>query len=231
MMKKLLIFISFLGLTMMPSNAIAQEILRSITVTGQGVERIPATIAQVRLGVEMEGKNAGEVQQKVAQSTNSLVELLREKNVQRLQTTGIQLRPNYDYTNNRRNLVGYVATNIVSFELPVDQVGSLLDDSVRVGATRIDNVSLTASDSAIAQAQKQALVKATQDAQQQAETVLNALNLSAKEIVTISINGANTPQPMPRAVMMDAMASRESSTPVVVGEQGVNASVTLQIRY
>lgn len=231
MMKKLLIFISFLSLTMMPSNAIAQEILRSITVTGQGVERIPATIAQVRLGVEMEGKNAGEVQQKVAQSTNSLVELLRAKNVQRLQTTGIQLRPNYDYTNNRRNLVGYVATNIVSFEFPVDQVGSLLDDSVRVGATRIDNVSLTASDSAIAQAQQQALVKATQDAQQQAETVLNALNLSAKEIVTISINGANTPQPMPRAVMMDAMASRESSTPVVGGEQGVNASVTLQIRY
>ncbi|WP_017295615.1 SIMPL domain-containing protein [Geminocystis herdmanii] len=214
------------------SLVLAQErILRTITVTGNGVERINATIANVQLGVEIEGKNANEIQQEVAKRTTSLVELLKSSNVEKLKTTGIQLRPNYNYNNNQRELTGYVATNLVTFQLPIDRVGSLLDNSVKVGATRIDNVSLTATETAIAQAQKQALGKATLDAQQQAEAVLNVLNLKAQEIITINVNGANAPTPIMREAMMDKIASSMPSTPVIAGEQEVNASVTLQIRY
>lgn len=214
------------------SPVLAQEqIVKTITVTGTGVERIPATVANIQLGVEIEGKNASEIQEEVAKRTFSLVELLKSNNVEKLQTTGIQLRPNYNYNNNQRELTGYVATNLVSFQLPIDQVGSLLDNSVKVGATRIDNVSLTAEETAITQAQKQALGKATLDAQQQAEAVLNTLNLKAEEIITININGANVPNPIMREAMADKMVSNMPSTPVIAGEQEVTASVTLQIRY
>ncbi|BAQ65218.1 protein of unknown function DUF541 [Geminocystis sp. NIES-3709] len=207
------------------------QILKTITVTGQAIERIPTTIATVQLGVEIEGKNASEIQQEVAKRTVSLVELLRSSNVQRLQTSGIQLRPNYTYDNNQRQLTGYVASNLVSFELAIDQVGRLLDDSVKVGATRIDNVSLTATETAIAQAQKQALMKASLDAQQQAEVVLNTLNLKAQEIITINVNGANIPNPLVREAIADKLVSNMPSSPVIGGEQAVSASVTLQIRY
>jgi len=60
------------------------------------------------------------------------------------------------------------------------------------------------------------------------------LNLTAKEIITINVNGANVPNPIPipREIMADKLASSSpSSTPVVAGEQTVSASVTLQIRY
>lgn len=214
------------------SPVIAQErILRTITVTGNGVERINTTIANVQLGVEIEGKNASQIQQEVAKRTTSLVELLKSSNVEKLKTTGIQLRPNYNYNNNERELTGYVATNLVSFQLPIDRVGSLLDNSVKVGATRIDNVSLTATETAITQAQKQALAKATLDAQQQADAVLNTLNLKAQEIVTINVNGANVPTPIMREAMADKMSASMATTPVIGGEQEVTASVTLQIRY
>jgi uncharacterized protein YggE len=62
--------------------------------------------------------------------------------------------------------------------------------------------------------------------------VLSALNLGPQEIVTIQINGANPPMPvpMPRRAEM-ASASADYSTPVIGGEQMLEASVTLQIRY
>ena len=218
------------------SPAMAQEeVLRTLNVTGVGVERIPATLAQVSLGVEIQGKMAAEVQQEVARRTSAVVEFLRSRNVERLQTQGISLSPNYNYdnNNNQRRLVGYIGTNTVSFRLNTEEVGKLLDEAVQAGATRINNISFTATEAEIASAQKEALRKATVEAQEQAETVLKALNFTNKEIIGIRINGANLPQPkmIERARLSAAADSAEASTPVIGGEQVVNGTVTLQIRY
>lgn len=219
-------------LTIALSNpAIAQERqMRTLTVTGHGVESIPTTKTQVQLGVEVQGKTSTGVQQEVARRSASVVELLRTRNVEKLQTTGIQLNPIYSYENNVQRLTSYSATNTVSFRISTEQAGTLLDDAVQAGATRIDSVSFTASDSAIATAQKEALRQATQDAQQQADAVLSTLNLTRKDIVNIQINGATPPPPMPFQ-QKAAIAARAADTPVIGGEQQVQASVTLQISY
>ena len=215
------------------SPVMAQErVLRTLSVTGQGVERIPATLAQVSLGVEVQGKMAAEVQQEVARRTSAVVDFLRSRKVERLQTQGISLRPNYNYSNNQRRLVGYIGTNTVNFRLSTEKVGKLLDEAVQAGATRIDNVSFTATEAEIAAAQKEALRKATVEAQQQADTVLKALNFSNKEIIGIQINGANPPQPkILQSARAASFADAEASTPVIGGEQAISGSVTLQIRY
>lgn len=203
---------------------------RTITVTGRGVESIPATLAQVSLGVEVQGKTAQEVQQAVAQRSSNVLALLKSRNVEKLQTTGINLNPLYSY-NNVQRLTGYTGTNIVSFRLPTQKAGNLLDAAVKAGATRIDNISFVASDSAIAEAQKQALQAATQDAQQQANAVLSTLNLNQKEVVSIQVNNASSPLPIFKMAQESALSDRVASTPVVGGEQQVEASVTLQISY
>jgi hypothetical protein len=205
---------------------------RTITVTGRGVETIPTTLTQVRLGVEVQGKTAQEVQQQAARRSSAVVELLRSRQVEKLETTGISLNPVYSYNNNMQRLTGYTATNTLSFRLPNQQAGTVIDAAVKAGATRIDGISFVASDQAIATAQQQALKAATQDAQQQASAVLSVLNLSPKEVVGIQVNGANPPQPpMPLMVRESALANKADSTPVVGGEQEVEASVMLQISY
>ncbi|MCA1993523.1 MAG: SIMPL domain-containing protein, partial [Coleofasciculus sp. S288] len=152
--------------------AIAQEQpLRTLNVTGQGVVMIPTTTAQVQLGVEVQGSTAQGVQQEVAQRSSAVVELLRSRNVEKLQTTGIRLNPIYSYENNLQRLTGYSASNTVSFRVPTERAGTLLDDAVQAGATRIDSVNFTAPDEAINAAQEQALRQATQDAQRQANVV------------------------------------------------------------
>jgi uncharacterized protein YggE len=228
---KILLIFAIVFCVALPMQALAQEqVVRTLTVTGQGEERIPTTLTQVQLGVEIQGKTATEVQKQVAKQTTAVVDFLRSRNVQQLQTTGIGLQPNYDYSNNQRRLLGYTGINTVSFRLSTEQVGDLLDRAVQAGATRIDSISFTATETALTEAQKQALRLAVVEAQTQAEAVLQALNFKSQEIVSIQINGANVPEP--KVFQAEAMADRAvASTPVIGGEQTVTASVTLQISY
>ncbi len=215
------------------SPAMAQEqLVKTLTVTGNGTVTIPTTLTHVSLGVEIQEKTATEVQKNVAERTSSLVDFLRSRPIEKLQTTGIRLQPNYQYDNNQRRLVGYIGTNTVSFRVKTEEVGSLLDDAVKAGATRIDRISFTAEETAISEAQKEALKLATLDAQKQAEAVLSTLDFQSQEIINISINGANAPQPQIRQSPETLRtASADDSTPVIGGEQTIKAMVTLQIRY
>ena len=222
-----LTLVSFAGLD--PAQAQEQR-LRTLTVTGRGIEAIPTTQTQVRLGVEVQGKTAAEVQQEAARRSSAVVELLRSRQVEKLETSGISLNPTYN-DNNQQQITGYRATNTVTFRINTQSAGTLLDDAVKVGATRIDGVSFVATESAIEQAQKQALKKATQDAQSQADAVLSALNFKRGEILSIQVNGASAPPPVYRQIEARSANASFATTPVVGGEQEIQASVTLQISY
>lgn len=215
-----------------PSWAAEQQHARTLSVTGRGTTSISATLTQIRLAVEVSGKNPNDVQKEAAQRSSKVIQLLRSKKVDKLQTAGIGLNPIYNYENNKQKLTGYNATNSLSFRLPVAQAGAVIDAAVQAGATRIDSVSSIASEEAVATAQTQALQLATKDAQRQAQSVLSALGLQPKEVVGIQINDAARPNP----VMMESAAFARSdrkmaTTEVVGGEQEVQANVTLQISY
>ncbi|MGL5083364.1 MAG: SIMPL domain-containing protein [Microcoleaceae cyanobacterium] len=217
----------------LPAQAQEQQ-TRVVTVTGQGIVNIPTSLTQVQLGVEIRGKTAEQVQQDAAQRSNAVVELLKSRNVEKLQTTGIRLNPLYDYRNDRQELVGYIATNTVSFQLKTGDVGTLLDDAVRAGATQINGISFIANETELVAAQRQALQLATQDAQRQADAVLEVLNLTRREVINIQVNGASAPPPVQFDVttkLRGEVAFAAAPTPVIGGEQTVQASVTLQIRY
>ncbi|MBW4493381.1 MAG: SIMPL domain-containing protein [Oscillatoria princeps RMCB-10] len=205
---------------------------RIITVTGQGAVTVPTTLTQVVLGVEVTGQTAQQVQQEVARRSDAVVALLRSRNVEKLQTAGISLNPTYRDENGRQRLTGFVGTNTVSFRIATEKSGTLLDDAIKAGATRIDGISFVASDASLREARQQALREATDDAQKQADAVLGVLNFSRREIVNIQVNAASpVPQPFASRSYAPAVADIAASTPVIGGEQEVQASVTMQIRY
>lgn len=220
------------NLEISPNSALAQEkIVRTLSVAGQGTVKIPTTLADVVLGVEIRGKSATEVQQEVAKRTSAVVDLLKSRKVEQLQTASISLQADYDYSDNKRALIGYLGTNTVSFRLPTEQIGNLLDEVIKIGATRIDGISFTATEEAISAAQKEALQKAAGDALQQADATLSFLKLTRKDIINIQLNEASTPIPKMLNADRGAVAAAEATTPVIGGEQVIRASVTLQISY
>jgi uncharacterized protein YggE len=120
---------------------------------------------------------------------------------------------------------------LISFQIETAQAGSLIDEAVKVGATRIDGVSFTASEQAIAAAQKNALVKATEQAREQATIVLQALGLAPKETVSIQVGNTSNPVPIAKNEVAFSRADAAPSSPIIGGEQTVRATVTLEISY
>ncbi|MFE4104870.1 SIMPL domain-containing protein [Almyronema epifaneia] len=215
-----------------PHPLLAQEqAMRILTVTGEGSEDVQTTLTQVTMGVEVQAETAAAAQAEAARRSSAVVNLLRSRNVDKLETTGIQLNPVYDYSREQQRITGYSAVNLVSFRLSTEQAGQLLDELVDVGATRIDSLQFIAEDAALSAAQQIALREATQDAQTQANAVLETLDFTAEEIVGIQVNQASQPAPLPYAAQARLEASNSDQTPIVGGEQTVRATVTLQIRY
>jgi len=110
----LLVFVSFV------QPGLAQEkerMWRTLTVSGRGVESIPTTLSEVSLGVEIQGKTAQEVQHEAARRSSAVVALLKSRNVEKLQTTGIRLNPVYSYNNNVQRITGYAASNTLRKKL------------------------------------------------------------------------------------------------------------------
>jgi uncharacterized protein len=209
-----------------------EERTHTLTVSGQATVEVPTSLTQVSLGIEVQGRTAEEVQQEVAQRSAALVALLRSRNVEKLQTTGVNLYPLYNGDGNPPRITGYTASNIVSFRLATDKAGALLDEAVAAGATRIDGISFIADDEAIELARQQALRNATQDAQSQADTVLAALNLTRRDIVNVQVSASTpAPQPIMGAFERGTAALADASTILVGGEQQVYAYVTLVIGY
>lgn len=226
--------LSLSTVSLMPIHpAFAQEeaMRRTLTVTGQGSEFAPTTLSQVTLGVEVQGETAATVQQEVAQRSAALVELLRSRNVTKLQTAGLYLSPIYDYNDSSPRITGYTATNTVSFQVPTTEAGVLMDAAIQAGATRIDGVSFIADDAAINTARQQAIREATEDARAQADAAFDALGLTAGDIVSVQVNGAYAYPPMPYYGRTSQVAEAAVPTPVIGGEQEVQANVTLEISY
>jgi uncharacterized protein len=208
---------------------------QTLVVSGRGMVDIPKTNARVSLGVQVQGETSGLVQEELVKRSQAVVNLLKARqDVTKLETTSITLNPRYNPKDGNQ-IIGYSANNLVRFQISPEKIGRLLDEAIKTGATRIDGVTLVASDEAIAVAQKQAIDAASKDARSQADAALGALQLKQQEIVSIQINGARPP--MPVAMQMTDLMQRTTasmnlaSTPVVAGEQRIETFVTLQVRY
>ncbi len=217
-----------------PGNTQERKPNRTVTASGRGIVTIPTTIAQIRLAIEVSGKTPTGTQQEAAKRATQVVNFLKTQQIEKLQTTGITLNPTYTYPPNATpKLTGYTASNSISFRVTNERAGAILDAAVKNGATRIEGVNLVASEQAISTAQLQALKQATQDAQRQADAVLEALSLKRKEIIGVRIDSASNPVPiaMSQAAFSDRASKPAPTTPVVGGEQQVEAAVTLDIGY
>jgi uncharacterized protein len=215
-------------------NTQERKLIRTLTASGRGIVTIPTTLSQIRLAIESSGKTPNNAQQEAARKSAQVMNYLKTQPVDKLQTTGINLNPTYTYpSGGNPQISGYTASNSISFRVTTDRAGAILDAAVKNGATRIDGVSFVASEQAISIAQIQALKQATQDAQRQADAVLETLNLKRKEVIGIQINSTSSPTPIPISSqrMSVKMADAQPTTPVVGGEQQVEAAVTLDIGY
>lgn len=225
----------FLLLLFIASLAAAQKADASITahccsgptisVTGAGKRSFPTSIAVIRLGVEANGTTAKEAQAMIAAKSVKLTAFLKAEKVDKLQTTGVSLSNDRNYLVRPSPVVGYSGSNSVSFEVPVDRAGALLDGAVNNGASTISDVSFTATPEVNDDARKNALADATKAARAEAEVVAAALGRSVGDAKKVKIDGEFGPQEDP--IVMAVSATRAATSSLVAGDSSVSSRVSI----
>ncbi|MCB2088003.1 MAG: SIMPL domain-containing protein [Sphingomonadaceae bacterium] len=187
-------------------------------------------MATISAGVTSDAPTAVQAMQANAREMQAVIARIKALGIKAedIQTTGINLNARYDYDRNTQKQVfrGYQASNRVTVILrDVDRTGQVLDALVAAGATDIGGPSFGMQDDTAAKAQ--ARRAAMEKARGQAMEYAGWAGYSSIRLLEVSESMySNAPQPMMRAVAMDAVAE---STPVEPGLIG-NA-VTINVTY
>lgn len=200
---------------------------RFIEASGNASIEVKATIAEVKLGIELEGKSTSQIQSDLAARINRLYKSVQQEKIQNLQTSQYTITPQYS-NQAPHEIVGYKGQGEISFKTAIENIATLLPKAFDAGATRLNGIQLTATDEAIQAARAQALNQAAENALQEAKVVLNALKLDYQEIIQVSIMGSR-PVPIYRSNVMYAAA--KEAGPNLEGNQEINAEISLKIAF
>jgi len=164
-------------------------------------------------------------------SASAVQNSLLDNGVQKkdLQTSGLSIQPEYDYTNNAApRLKGYQVSESISAKLRnLGKAGDAIGKAVVAGgkAIRVNGISLDLEDTGalVSSARDQAFANAKAKAEQYAK----AAGRSLGDVVSIA-EDVTTPTPiaMPYAAA-GALALDKSSVPIQPGSQDVSVSVTV----
>ncbi len=205
-----------------------------IVATGVGRRTYKTSIAVIRLGVRKTGTSASDVHRKALSASSSLVKYLKAKKVSKLQTTSLSLFATYDYRSRVRRVAGYTGSTMLSFEVPIEKAGPLLDGSIRNGATSVSSVSFKAENAISADARRFAIHDAVVRAREEANVAVLSLGRVMGSPVHIKITDTFYAQPIAAPQIQRVFSAAPGrpappppSTPIVSSEQTVRAFVTV----
>jgi len=203
-----------------------------IKVLGNGVAKAAVDQVDLELGIEVVRADAGEAFQAAAATATSLLAVLADRGVdsRHVRTAALRLGPKMTYRDGEERLVGYAAGQNLSATLRgLSTLGPLLTDIATAGldGVRIDNVSLSSSDPAVAAAS--AREAAVADARARAEQYATLIGRTLGEVTGIEeVSAQHNPRPMREAKMMAAAAG---DMPVGSGDETVAASVVVRYEF
>ncbi|MEO1180424.1 MAG: SIMPL domain-containing protein [Cyanobacteria bacterium J06636_28] len=211
--------------------AVAQEASapRTLVVSGHGRAQTPTSLAQISLGLSNKGESAKDTYTALNKRSSAVVKLLKSGKAKVVKTSNINLTVKSD-RDGKPQKDGYDGYQNIEFQVPAADIG-VLDDAIATDIDRLNNIQYVASEASISAARNTALENAIADAQAQAKVALDKLGFTTQEIVDINVGDPhiqspkNNPNP-------DSYSSWSENIPAIEGgEQTVDVTVTLKIRY
>jgi uncharacterized protein len=203
---------------------------RSVTTSGQASVRLAPDRAWVTVGIEARAQKPQEAQKQAAEVMRRIQMQLEAIGIpaDAIRTVSFNLHADWDYSNNRRTLRGYVVSNLV--EVKVDdltKVAEVLDRSIASGGNTIHGVrwDLQHRD----KVERDALRQAVEDAKQRAEVAVAAAGATLGPVLRINEQRQGQPRPMDmlQRQEMAATAAAPPQTPISPGEIEIRSTVTV----
>lgn len=231
--------LSFVLLAGVVTPALAQTPAQPVSVivaSGESRLKVAPDQAWVLVAVESRDTKGPEARRLGAVAMTSVMASLKSTGLpaDAIQTIGFSLHPEYDYTNGRQRMKGFVVSNQVQVRIDkVDQVAEVLD--------AVGGLSLPASSTATigslrfdlkdrAGIERKALMQAVQDATERAKAMASGAGLAVGRILRIEESGVQSPikfeaQPM----MLASRAGDAIATPIAPSDIEVIAQVIVTV--
>ena len=202
-----------------------------ITVNGHGEVDVPPDIGFVSVGVQSTAASVAAARDAAADSADALVSSLKKNGVAEkdIQTTGLYIQPNYDYSKSTPRLTGYTVTNTVTAKVrKIDTMSKVVDDAVGAGgdSVRLQGVSFGVEDSD--KAKQDAREKAMADAKSKAEALAKLGGVSLGKPVTIAETQGGSTVPSVADKAGGDFGSGSVSTPIQPGTNKVSVDVAVR---
>ncbi|WP_373491638.1 SIMPL domain-containing protein [Parasphingorhabdus sp.] len=233
---KFSILLAGAALTLIPANfaqaanveIVAQNPVIELSVSEQ-VDSAPDT-AMFSTGVETKAKTATEALRQNSVQARTVIDRLKSLGIAEkdIQTTGINLRADYEYDQPSREnrFVGYVVSNQVSATVnDISRLGEILDAVVTSGATNLNGPSFSISDDS--KVRDVARERALANGKARAMSYARSEGYSGVRMLSIS-EGISHQSEQPK-MRMQSDAAESFAPPVAPGQVGT--VVSLNITY
>ena len=185
-MKKTIITILIIALLAL-TGCVGQK--NTINVEGTSELVFDPDEAEVWVGISIIKDTANEAQTEANIVINDIIDGLRYKGITEddISTEQLSLYEEYSWENNKRESVGWRATQILKVKTTdLDKVGTIVDVAVANGASNIQNTNFGLSEEKEQEYKTQALAEATKNAKEKAETIAASLDAELGKIVSVS---------------------------------------------
>lgn len=204
------------------------EVVRTISVGGEGTVSASPDQATIQIGVRTQGKTAAEALAANSTQMQALLNALKRNSLAEkdIQTRDFSIWPQYRNSSDglESTIIGYEVSNSVFITVrDLKNFGTILDAAVKAGGNQVNGIQFGFSDPAglLEEARVQAMANARAKAGQLAELA----DVTLGSVVSVSESGAVPPPMFVRA----EMAAADGGVPIESGESSVQLSV--QVTY
>jgi uncharacterized protein YggE len=215
----------------LPAHSAEEARPRTVNVSGTGEVAGAPDLARVTLGVEARKPTMAEARSEVSATVERVLALCKSLgiNPKQVNATGVQVQPEYSWNekDRKRVLLGYLVSRQVQVELrDLELLGTLLERAVDAGVNQVNDPVLDSSRRK--ELEREALVKAVQDARLNAETLAGAAGTALGPVRTLNGSSSAPMVPMYRrqVAMADAAMAPEAS--YQAGEMKFTATVSAE---
>lgn len=217
--------IAFSGMT-----AQAEELHRTITVTGNSEVTAKSDMATVNITVETHSPNARAA---VRENANTMTDVRNAviaagAEASKIETQNYNVYPQQIYNNKGEvKAKEYRCDNTMKVVvMNLSKTGAIMDAAVEAGANRIDSVDFSVSDTQLYK--DAALRKAAEDAARKAKIIAAGLGRNVIGIISASEDNVNVmPYRMVNLKMASAAMREDAVTPIDPGESKLQGRVTV----
>ncbi|UAA37160.1 SIMPL domain-containing protein [Paraneptunicella aestuarii] len=204
------------------SNQSSHSIPNQIGVLGHGRISVEPDLFHFNVLLEEKGTLVTKLNQVLSSKSENIVnELVKGGvNIQDIQSMHVQLQPWYEYTNNRREQLGFSLTRVIKVRVKeISKFDQLIDRIIKAGATGIEDFHYSVSQPQMNYLD--ALDLAIVDARLRAERIANGIKAKVGDVISVTERGVSSVVPL----KAQRMELADSSGGYVPGQVDITAEV------